>query len=155
MTNAIDTMIQNFGDNLNLFYCTPHLVHTGCVRQGVPKIDSDIQYDYNSLTVHLENRIQQEIQYYINKQKNIYNIESFDKAILLSFNINIDKNTIYFYKDDNLKNINNIILNCIHPYYTLEKTVIFIVPNGDNNRYFHRFKKNGEFNIDDAIIENI
>jgi GR25 family glycosyltransferase involved in LPS biosynthesis len=154
MTNALDTMFQNFSDILNVFYCTPHLVITPCVRQEMPKVDSNIQYDYNSLTVHLENRIQQEIQYYLNKQKNIYNIESYEKALLLSFDININNNTIYFYKD-NENNINNIILNCIHPYYTLEKTVIFIVPNGDNNRYFHRFKKNGEFNIDDAIIENI
>jgi GR25 family glycosyltransferase involved in LPS biosynthesis len=153
MTNAIDTMQQNFADTLNVFYTTPHLIFSKCVRQGMSEIDSNIQYDYNSLTVHLENRIQQEIQYYINKQKNIYNIESFNKAILLSFDINIDKNTIYFYKDTP-ENINNIILNCIHPCYSLEKTVVFIVPNGDSNRYFHRFKKNGEFNIDDAIIEN-
>jgi len=154
MTNAIDTMQQNFSNNLNVFYCTPHLIFSKCVRPGMAHIDSNIQYDYNSLTVHLENRIQQEIQYYINKQKNIYNIESYEKALIVSINIKNANNTIYFYKDDE-KNINNIILNCIHPYYTLEKTVLFIIPDGDSERYFHRFKKNGKFNIEDALIENI
>ena len=59
MTNAIDTVQQKAASAVKIFYCEPMLVTSECYR-GDKRVDSDIQYDYSSLTVPLETRIEQE-----------------------------------------------------------------------------------------------
>jgi hypothetical protein len=66
--------------------------------------------------------------------------------------MNPDTNVIpYFYISDNKQEIKDIVSLCKHPCYTLEDKIVFVVPNEDNGRYFHSFKKYGVWNIDDAI----
>ena len=41
---------------------------------------------------------------------------------------------------------------CVHPCYTLDNKILFVVPNGIDDRYFDRIKKNGEYDITDALV---
>lgn len=50
MTNGIDTVQQKAIGDVNTYYCFPHLVYSKCVLPD-NKVDSDIQYEYTSLTL--------------------------------------------------------------------------------------------------------
>ena len=58
----------------------------------------------------------------------------------------------YYYEDEEVNNIYKLKQESIHPCYTLENKVLIVVPGGNEGRYFERLKKNGEFNIDDALV---
>ena len=63
-------------------------------------------------------------------------------------------NETFYFRNEDENRIKDVINSCVHKYYTLENTLIFIVPESINvSRYFHRFKKNGIFNIDDVFIQ--
>lgn len=49
VTNGIDTIQQKAADVVKTFYAFPHLIYSDCAFEGGPKIDSDIQYNYESL----------------------------------------------------------------------------------------------------------
>jgi len=53
MTNGIDTVQQKAIGFMNVYYCNPHLVYSECVLPG-KRTDTDIQYDYKSLTMKSE-----------------------------------------------------------------------------------------------------
>jgi GR25 family glycosyltransferase involved in LPS biosynthesis len=59
MTNGIDTIQQKAASVTKIFYCEPMLVISECYR-GREKVDSDIQYDYSSLTIPFETRLEME-----------------------------------------------------------------------------------------------
>ena len=50
MTNGIDTVQQKTIGEVETYYCFPHLVYSKCVLPG-NKVESDIQYEYTSLTL--------------------------------------------------------------------------------------------------------
>lgn len=147
--NGIDTLIQKSCNDLNVYYCSPTLVFSECFR-GDSKIDSDIQYNYdNSLVKTAEQRLNDELSYY----KIIRLIDNFEEALLsVSGNDNF-----YFKNNGNDSNIDNIIIECKKHdsyYYTIEYSIIFVIPKVNINnvtRYFHRFKKNDKYNIDDCL----
>ncbi len=59
MTNGIDTMQQKAGSVTKLFHCEPSIVSSECWR-GNNKVDSDIQFDYSSLTIPFGERLELE-----------------------------------------------------------------------------------------------
>lgn len=147
MSNGIDTVQQKFADELNIFYANPHLIYSECYRPEIGiKVDSDIQYNFDSLTVPVDIRLKEEIEYY----GELNQITDFDRANQIVQTIT--ETSKYYYKDENSENIYNLKQVSVHPCYTLENSVLIIVPGGDEKRYFERLSKNGRFNIDDAIV---
>lgn len=145
MTNGIDTVQQKSADDLNIFYSNPHLIYSECYR-GDNSIDTDIQYNYDSLTVSVKDRLAEEIEYY----GNLVKIDNFDFAYEL---VKTEaESSSYYYEDEEVNNIYKLKQESIHPCYTLENKVLIVVPGGNEGRYFERLKKNGEFNIDDALV---
>lgn len=145
MTNGIDTVQQKSADDLNIFYSNPHLIYSECYR-GDNSIDTDIQYNYDSLTVSVKDRLAEEIEYY----GNLVKIDNFDFAYELVKTK--AESSSYYYEDEEVNNIYKLKQESIHPCYTLENKVLIVVPGGNEGRYFERLKKNGEFNIDDALV---
>jgi GR25 family glycosyltransferase involved in LPS biosynthesis len=145
MTNAIDTMQQKAADTLQIYYCKPHLIHSECVTNE-NKIDTDIQYNYKSLTIEVNEREIEEEKFYsqfgvVDKTTTIPDFDSL-------------KN-VTFYKGDDIKNLLTI---CKLPCYSLNYKVMIIVPYPNkriiDERWFERLKKNNIYNIDDAIKIN-
>ena len=99
------------------------------------------------MTLSLEKRFEEELKFYSN-----INCITTNEIILKNLDTQPESNiTPYYYSSNNQQEIRDIVSSCKHPYYTLEDKILFVVPNGDNGRYFHRFKKYGLWNIDDAI----
>lgn len=48
MTNGIDTVQQKAADNINVYYCKPHLIYSECCNLN-KNSDTDIQYNFKSL----------------------------------------------------------------------------------------------------------
>lgn len=145
MTNGIDTVQQKSADILNIFYTYPHLIYSECIKNNPETCDTDIQHNFKSLTLSLEKRLEEELKFYPI-------ISCISTNEINSKIMNPDTNVIpYFYISDNKQEIKDIVSLCKHPCYTLEDKIVFVVPNEDNGRYFHSFKKYGVWNIDDAI----
>lgn len=141
MTNGIDTVQQKSADELNIYYAYPHLIYSECFR-GNNNPDTDIQYNFDSLSMTLEERLEEELNnHYKDGITEIFNIESLPTIS--------PPVSLYFRCDDKVK-ISNLVLESTIPCYTLDNKILFI-PNNDTGQYFHRFKKYGEWNIDDAI----
>jgi GR25 family glycosyltransferase involved in LPS biosynthesis len=161
MSNGIDTMMQKSANDLNVYYCKPHLIYSECYRGDNTNLDTDIQHDYSSLTLSTFERLNLELEYY--KENNI-ECECLKECSNETLNNFINENEcdkIYFYKENDGEKINSLIdfinkskLDLL--YYTLSNKVIFIVSkkNFENkvNRYFHRFKIKNKYLIDDALI---
>lgn len=145
MTNAIDTMQQKAADIINVFYPYPHLVYSKCYM-GESDFDTDIQRNFDSLTVSLEDRMRWEKVYY---GPSIIFIQDVQTAIDIAKNK--DEKDVHYYISENINILRKILENIVHPWYTLDNKVIFIVPNGNNDRYFDRLGKAGNFNIQDAL----
>ena len=142
MTNGIDTVQQKSANTLNIFYSYPHLIYSECYRTDtVNKVDTDIQFNYTSLTIPFDKRLEEELKYY-----DIINLlEQIDELQLTTLSMPS------YYISNNKEHIRKLASKSKYPCYTIEDRALFIVPNGDNGRFFHRFKKNGKWNIDDTI----
>ena len=145
-SNGIDTLIQKSANVLDIYYPNPQLIFTECYR-GDNNIDTDIQYDHsNDLVLSLEQRINMELEFFKGDIKLIDNIEEVKDLVSKT-----ETESSFYYKDSEDK-ITEIINICVHSYYLLEKTVIFVIPNCENvRRYYHRFKINGKYDISDVI----
>jgi GR25 family glycosyltransferase involved in LPS biosynthesis len=145
MTNAIDTMQQKAADTLQIYYCKPHLIHSECLTNE-NKIDTDIQYNYKSLTIQVKEREIEEEKFY--SQFGVV-----DKTTTVP-DFNSLKNVTFYTGDD----IKNLLTICKHPCYSLNYKVMIIVPYPNkrmiDERWFERLKKNDIYNIDDAIKIN-
>ncbi len=72
MTNGIDTMMQKACDDMNIYYCTPHLVYSECYEyETMNTVDTDIQRNYDSMRRSFEERKQDEIAFYAAKGINV------------------------------------------------------------------------------------
>lgn len=143
MTNGIDTVQQKSADELNIFYTSTHLFYSECFT-GDNNPDTDIQYNYTSLTVPLEKRLEEEKKYH----GTLLEMMDLDTALSLVQQIDCPHG---FYCGK-VEDVNKVKELCIHPYYTLEKTVILVIPGSNIGRYFDRLKKGDVYNIDDALI---
>lgn len=140
MTNGIDTVQQKSADELNVYYAYPHLIYSECFR-GDNNPDTDIQYNYDGLTMTLEERLEEELKQYPDGITEITNlILPPHESPLIS---------LYYRCDDKVK-ISKLVQDCAVPCYTLADKILFI-PSKDNGRYFHRFKKYGDWNVEDAL----
>lgn len=122
ITNAIDTIQQKNAGNLNIYYCYPHLIHSKCHVDGL--VDSDIQYNFNYLSVTISKRLEEEILFYNN---NITQITTLEEAII--FATTTQTNITYYYNEDKNQIENILNNNIVHYYYTLDKNVIIFVPS--------------------------
>jgi GR25 family glycosyltransferase involved in LPS biosynthesis len=145
MTNGIDTVQQKSADDLNIFYCYPHLIYSECYR-GENNVDTDIQKNYDSLTLDFNSFLTNELNFY---KDNIVQLSIVElPKILNEWKENIPSN-IFCHIPQNL-DITNILQLINFPYYILESKFIFISKYG-NDRLFHRFKVNNEWNIEEAL----
>ena len=68
MTNGIDTMMQHACDTLMVYYCFPHLIYSECAtRENIETVDTDIQRDYSSLRMDVNERLQKEKEWFMTK----------------------------------------------------------------------------------------
>jgi GR25 family glycosyltransferase involved in LPS biosynthesis len=149
MINSIDTMLQNSANTLKVYYTNPHLIFSECFRGD--QIDSDIQYDYSTLYSDLDERVKEEIEYYKN---DITLLSNFEEA--KNYCINKDNTKKCYYKDYS-ENIDTLQKLSTHPCYKFEEynndhKILFIIPGGDEGRYFHIFKKNGKYDVSDTLV---
>ena len=146
-TNGIDTCIQKSANDLNIYYCTPHLILSECYRgDNVSTLDTDIQHDFSSLEKNIEERIKDEIEYFSSKNIELLKVETCCDGF-------IDPVDCFYYKgsEDEIKKIEK---NCCHPNYKIGENCIIIIPESktkDIECYFHRYKVNDSFNIENAI----
>ena len=145
-SNGIDTLIQKSANVLDIYYPTPHLIFTDCYR-GDNNIDTDIQYDHsNDLVLSLDKRIDMELDFFKDGIKLIEDIEEVKDLVSKA------ETDFSFYHKDSEDKIDEIINICVHSYYLIEKTVIFVIPNCENiRRYYHRFKIDGKYDISDVF----
>ena len=151
-TNGIDTLIQKSANELNIYYPKPHLIFTDCYR-GDSSIDTDIQFDHSKdLVKTVDERLTIELEFYKDNNISVSCKLEFDEVLKLVQDK--EMNETFYFRNEDENRIKDVINSCVHKYYTLENTLIFIVPESINvSRYFHRFKKNGIFNIDDVFIQ--
>ena len=145
MTNGIDTVQQKAADDLNIFYTYPHLIYSECYR-GDNNLDTDIQYNYDSLTIPVSERLEEEKRFYSNMIK----IDNYLDAMNMS--VNEEETIPFYYQDEDIMHICSIIKQSEHQCYTLDNKTIIVVPKGNPERYFARLMKNGNFDINDALI---
>jgi len=143
MTNGIDTVYQKASNTVNTFYCYPHLVFSDCVLKNNDKIvDSDIQRDFMSLTIPLEERLKREVEFY--GKDNIMHATDEEKLA------NVDKNVILF--ENPTDKVREFAQS--KRFYMVGNTMVILCRPKERhltNRYFDRLKKYDEWNIDDAL----
>jgi GR25 family glycosyltransferase involved in LPS biosynthesis len=145
MTNCIDTMIQKSADIVNIYYPTPHLIYSD-FYDGNNIVDTDIQFNGKSLSISLEERLKNEINFY---KETINSINNLSEVIEIC--INKSYKEVIYYRDDNIDNINMLKDLSLHRYYCLDNKIIIIVPDDNVNRYFDRLKKNNNYDITDCL----
>lgn len=170
MRNGIDTIQQKSADLLNVYYCSPHLIYSECWTNN-SNSDTDIQKEYKSLTIPVHVRLANLKEFF---QK--YNPkQSFDFTETLKFVTSLpdvplvetDTKVLIFISgkptvpnnprsvEYEKSEIELIKEKCIHPCFSLEHRVLFIVQNPTveirKNRFFDRLKIFGEFNVDSAL----
>jgi GR25 family glycosyltransferase involved in LPS biosynthesis/GT2 family glycosyltransferase len=149
MTNGIDTVQQKAGNDINIFYSIPHLIYSDCYRGDNRGVDTDIQFNYDSLSIRIEERIDLELAFYDQTPALLLDVVS----AKLSAEDKDLCNVCYYCSADILE-VCALKSASIHPCYTLDDQAIFFVPGGHPERYFERLNKglNGDFNIKDAIM---
>lgn len=152
LINCIDTALQKSANDLNVYYSIPNLVNSECFRHDIGKnIDTDIQYNKNSLTKNLYDKIQDELNYF--KENNIKVDELEEEQIILKIKSNIHFNAMCIC--DNIISIKELCKNNNIKYYTYENKAVFIINTPNiNSCYYHIFKKNDIYNVDDCLVFN-
>jgi GR25 family glycosyltransferase involved in LPS biosynthesis len=150
-TNCIDTLQQKAANRINLYYCTPHLIYSDCFRHDIDqKVDTDIQNAYTSLTIPFEEKVQEEINFYLNLGSIIPEELDYENCLI---KINEDSEYIV-YSYNTLENIEKLKVKTIEKnvkFYTIENKIIFIINLKQNiRRYFHSFKINDKYSIEDC-----
>jgi GR25 family glycosyltransferase involved in LPS biosynthesis len=151
LINCVDTALQKSANDLNVYYSIPNLVNSECVRHDIEKnIDTDIQYNKASLTKSLYEKIQDELTYF--KENNIDIETLIEENIIEKIKNNIHFNALCVC--DNIYNLLEICKNNNIKYYTYENKAVFIINTPNIERYYHIFKKNDIYNVDDCLVFN-
>lgn len=133
MTNGIDTVQQKSADKLAVYYPKPHLIYAECCTPD-KKVDTDIQFNYKSLTIQLSTRIEEEKSFYLGLGQTV-NITRDEQELS-----NVTDVTIY-----TGPNIRQHLKSCKYSCYPLEYKALVIVPNPTYKmflgRYFQRLKR--------------
>lgn len=138
MTNCIDTIQQKMASTLNIYYCVPMLLKSSCWTNN-RDVDTDIQNNFNSLTIPPNIRYKNEINFYKNIRRIVIasSIEDIDREIN-------NRDCVIFYFGNQPTG---------YKYqYSLDGNMKVVVPEPDdyilNNRYFQRLKN---YDIKDAL----
>ena len=133
MTNGIDTVQQKSADKLAVYYPKPHLIYSECCTQD-KKVDTDIQFNYKSLAIPLNTRIEKQREFYLRLGHTVMTTK---EEYTLS---NITDVTIY-----TGPNIRQHLKTCKYPCYPLEYKALVVVPNPTykmlSGMYFQRLKR--------------
>lgn len=152
MTNGIDTVQQKSADTLDVYYSSPHLVYSEYASSGGAPVDTDIQYDYDSLSQSIDSRFDEEIAYYADMDVFVIVSENQMKKMVQDPSLE----NVLFYKNLDSSKIREIRDLCLFPSYTLNDKVLVVVPKPtermQHERYFDRLKKGTEWSVDDAIV---
>lgn len=151
MTNGIDTIQQKSADTLNVYYSIPQLVYSECWTPETSP-DTDIQHNFRSLTIPVEQRI--------NMYKTMY--PTMDLLLCYEDAIKYQGNGPIMYLDtkENVKKFYSILNETIKKFcYLLEDNtgcaLFSMKPNSTPNiysfRYLERLRINYNFNIDEAV----
>jgi len=150
LINCIDTALQKSANELNVYYINHHLVFSECIRNDLAeqKLDTDIQHNYNSLSISLEDKIQNELDFYKQNNIDIINIIDINDCI---DRLNSDEEFILYFIG-NIQILRELCKKKNIKYYSYDEQVIFIVKSENNiNRYYHIFKNNEEYTIRDCL----
>jgi GR25 family glycosyltransferase involved in LPS biosynthesis len=151
MTNGIDTMIQKFADHLTVYYCTPHLVFAEChVTQK--DCDSDIQYNFKSLTIPTEERYKRDVAYFSNFGM-VITTEDFEAMKTYCNTLN-PRYFCMIYKGGKVKELLEL---CKYPCYPISYDYLVVIQNPPDqvyrDRYFDRLIRYGKYDVTDALIK--
>ena len=169
MTNAIDTCMQKACNFMDIFYTTPNLIISKCYRPGetVNTFDTDIQFNFDTLSISLEQSVENELNYFRNFKK----VDDCDSIIICKKSFedmiadldDISENCI-LYCVDNAVNILKIQYelkskskNENIKFYTIGSVIekaIFITKvhnSKEIKRYFHRLMIDGKYSIKDCL----
>jgi GR25 family glycosyltransferase involved in LPS biosynthesis len=151
-TNCIDTLQQKCANRFNLYYCTPHLIYSDCCRNNNQIIDTDIQTNYKSLTISFDEKINNELEFCEKNNINIENV-SFDTCLQ---KLKMDEKGVIYCTELNDSNIQKLKNECSSrnvDFFTIEDRAIFIYNILEKfKRYFHSFKIDNEYSIEDCIF---
>jgi glycosyl transferase family 25 len=149
MTNGIDTIQQKAANDMNIFYAIPHMIYSDCYRGDNRSVDTDIQFNYDSLAISLEERINLELTFYEPGPALLVDLSS---AKFSAENTYLSD--VCYYRSSDTLEISALKSVSIHPCYTMNDQVIFFVPEGHPDRYFERLNKgfDGDFDIEGAIM---
>lgn len=121
--NAIDWVMFKSADNIDIYYCYPHIVFSECVTQTT-KPDSDIQYDKSSLCETDEKRLVLELEYW--RKKGITPTIVTDNEMPSRDNI---LSNVYFIKTDKYLDIIKSLQNFPLEFYTLKGKYVVSIPH--------------------------
>ena len=151
-TNGIDTCIQKSANQLDIYYCTPHLIFSECFRGDNSKsLDTDIQHDFSSLEKKIDERLKDEIEYL--NSKNIKTTKASKYDFFTEYIKNISPGECIYYEGTE-NEILKIEKSCCHPNYKIGDRIIIVLNTNniiDIECYFHRYKNGFQFNVDNAI----
>jgi glycosyl transferase family 25 len=149
MTNGIDTIQQKAANDMNIFYAIPHMIYSDCYRGDNRGVDTDIQFNYDSLSMPLEERINLELAFYDPGPALLVNLASAQFSAE-----NKELSDVCYYLSTDTLEISRLKSVSIHPCYTMNDQAIFFIPEGHPDRYFERLNKGvgGDFDIKGAII---
>jgi len=151
LINCVDTALQKCANTLDVYYSNPHLVFSRCFRNGTQEeLDTDIQHNFESLSVSIEQKVQDEVEYY--KNNNVKLIEYTYIEDLIS-NINNGINKYFKGSEETIRTLKKVCYDKNIKYYTYDEQVIFITEDIPKflRRYFHIFKVNDKYTIEDCF----
>ena len=144
-TNCIDTLQQKSANIMDVFYCTPHLIYSDCFDNN-NSVDTDIQRNITSLSIPYEEKVKNEMNFYSDMDLLKSNYEDIVNKISTN-------DEFILYCEEKIDEICELCKNKNINYYTIENKIIFIVTKKNINKYFHSFKINDKYSIDDCILE--
>ena len=166
-TNCIDTLQQKSSNILSVYYLNYNIIISECVRNTNNNIDTDIQHNYNSLTLALETKVRNEIKF-LKEFKFVHKLQALNEIEIIVLKLNyedclnslsktIDIDYLFIYVLEPTENIYKLIELCKAKslkYYTIENKALFInyCKEVYVERYYHSFKINDKYSIDDCNI---
>jgi FkbM family methyltransferase len=148
MTNGIDTVQQKSADDLNVYYSFPSVVYSECFRDINIKIDTDIQYNYDSLSVDFDTKIRHE-----HRCKQVFNESSFLEEL--------NANSHPFFMVINDPELYNKLYKKVSilkqdfddfGYFTIDSRALFVIPSSFLSEFYvDRLKYMDEYNIDHCM----
>ena len=146
-TNCIDTLQQKSANIMDVFYITPHLIYSDCFDNN-NSIDTDIQRDITSLSISYEEKLKNEFEFYSGMNLLLLKCNYEDTLNKISTN-----EEFVIFCEEKIDDLCELCKNKNINYYTIENKIIFIVTKKDISKYFHSFKINNKYSIEDCILE--